>query len=982
MITVTAKDGVGLATEVMRPTGGEPAPVVLVRTPYGRRNRAEAARPWVEAGMAVVVQDLRGRGGSGGAFIEGDDECADGDAAVAWVASQPWCDGRVVCMGLGYEVGPAWQAAASGHPAIAAVVARQPWTAPEPSGPFPLEDLLRWHSDHLGGDSQAGVLGRLAATLRPQLLAGALADLGQRWPVPLGPWPPARPAGEADHTGDVAAVAAAGVPSLHLASWFCASAATSLAQAAAAGASATTVAGPWVCELTHRLAPFCALSIDPAAVHDPDQLAAAWVDRALGGRPPGPRSRTFLLGSHRWTDIDPLSEGAGQETSRWQGAEGGALVASDCASPAAPAPLRHDPDDPYPSGRHSDEHRPFTARADLLAWSTGPLTAAVGWLGRARCRLVVDASKSGCDLVATLLHERPGGSRTRLVDAAVEVPTGHNVVEIAFPPAAVELPADHALRIEITGSRFPRFARSLPGSDRWNGHTADPVILGVAPSPEALLILPSVAWPPDPGPGPSQAGEGLDGAADLGLEGPLARLVDERTGVVTSVRRVPTAAGSPPWLHLYAGAVADIGAHLPWPADRVSTGMSVGDRARARVCAVGEAVERYCGNFVPAGLVRDSFEGLATRGAEAVDPRALALYSPAQYAEPGFPFRPFTADLVVRWAEGRWLDDARPVLVPASLVYVNYYQGEREAEPVTNFVNLAAIAAGASLMDAETSAMEELIERDATMIWWLNGLPARPIHVEHPRLAPLLDACPDLGPGWARARGVDSGWRYRLVSIPTTLDVAVVGVLVHDPDRQIVGLGVAARPNPADAIHKAFAEAVSLHIYASGLLDPDGAIWQLADDGLFDGSVLKAHRADRRYRHDYRPDWHDALDLACHSQVWLDPSMADALAPIVGPAPPVALDALPRVTGDVWAGYRRRLLDRGLRPCSVDLTTPDVAATGTSVVRVVAPGAYSNPPAAFPFLGGRRLYDDPVTLGLRPVPIAEPDLVLVPLPHT
>lgn len=983
LLTVTASDGIDLATEVIRPDAAGAVPAVLIRTPYGRRSRAHTATAWVNAGMAVVVQDLRGRGESGGTFAEGGDEGADGEAALAWAAAQPWCDGRVVCAGLGYEAAAAWQAAASGHPAVAAVVARQPWTPSPASGPFLLEDLLRWHTDHLGGGSRPGAFGRVADRLRPLLLDGALADLAQRWPDPLGPWPPAVASSDPDQTGCVTALAAAGVPSLHLASWFCSSAATSLAQAAAAGASATTVAGPWVCELTHRLAPFCALTVDPAVVSDPDALATVWVGGVLGaGRPLSPR--TFLLGSHRWTEVNPLSGNGGGAVVTWQGRDDGSLVPALDAAPAAPASLRHDPDDPYPSGRHSDDHRPITARADVLAWSTGLLRERVCWLGRAQCRLVVDAPEQSCDVVATLLHERPGGSRTRLVDAAVEVPPGHGLVEIDFPPAGVEIPAGHGLRVEITASRFPRFARSLPGQDRWTSRSAAPATLRVGPSPGGLLALPVTHWPPAPDLDPAGAGDaaGTYAHADLGADSPLARLVDERTGVVTSVRRIPTAAGAPPWLHLYAGAVSDIGSHLPWPADRVSTGMSVGDRARAWVCAVGEAVERYCGNFVPTGLVRDSFEGLAQRGISAVDPRRLALYSPAQYAEPGFPFRPFTTDLEVRWAEGRSLDDDRPILVPASLVYVNYYLGPGEAEPVTNFVNLAGIAAGSCREAAETAAMEELIERDATMIWWHNGLAARPIHADHPRLAPLLQPCPELGPGWAQARGVDSEWRYRLVAIPTTLDVAVVGVLVHDPRRDIVGLGVAARPDPAEAVHKAFAEAVSLHIYASGLLDPGGAIWQLVDDGLFDGSVLKAHRVDRHYRDDYRPDWRDALDLACHSQVWLDPRMGEALAPILGPATPVALDDLAHVTGSAWSGYRRRLLACGMRPCSVDVTTPDVAATGTSVVRVVAPGAYSNPPAAFPFLGGRRLYDDPVTLGLRGAPPAEGDLVLVPLPHT
>ncbi|HBL29018.1 MAG TPA: bacteriocin biosynthesis protein SagD, partial [Acidobacteria bacterium] len=73
---------------------------------------------------------------------------------------------------------------------------------------------------------------------------------------------------------------------------------------------------------------------------------------------------------------------------------------------------------------------------------------------------------------------------------------------------------------------------------------------------------------------------------------------------------------------------------------------------------------------------------------------------------------------------------------------------------------------------------------------------------------------------------------------------------------------------------------------------------------------------------------------------------------------------------------------RGFRAISVDVTTPDVQAAGLCVVRVIVPGLYPNAPAAFPFLGGRRLYEEPAALGWLPAPLTEADLVRVPLPHT
>src|SRR4051795_13582918 len=82
---VTARDGVELATDVYRPEGSGPFPVLLERTPYDKsapsrseitasdptpRSRAEVAAYFVRHGYAVAYQDCRGRYRSGGSFTK------------------------------------------------------------------------------------------------------------------------------------------------------------------------------------------------------------------------------------------------------------------------------------------------------------------------------------------------------------------------------------------------------------------------------------------------------------------------------------------------------------------------------------------------------------------------------------------------------------------------------------------------------------------------------------------------------------------------------------------------------------------------------------------------------------------------------------------------------------------------------------------------------------------------------------------------
>lgn len=447
-------------------------------------------------------------------------------------------------------------------------------------------------------------------------------------------------------------------------------------------------------------------------------------------------------------------------------------------------------------------------------------------------------------------------------------------------------------------------------------------------------------------------------------------LIDPLTGVIVWVRPLAPDPVAPPSMHTWVSHTSDVYRTMGWPADRYGTGTAFDDPVRARAAAIGEAVERYCGNRIAPGLTRASHSELAACGRRAVDPDELALYSEAQHGDPGCPFVRFDRDLSVQWTEGRSLSDNSAVLVPASLVWVNYFLAPHHLEPPTNFAIFAGIAAGPTRDAAETSALEELIERDATMVWWHSGGPAMGLDLDDPALAAQLAPPPR------------SPVEVRCVLVPNRYGVPVVAAVLVDNDHDLLTLGVAARPDAPGAARKATAEAWSLRTYALGLLDPDGLIWRAAEAGLIDGSPLKPFRADRRYTQSYRPDFRDITDLACQTQIYLDPAMHEWCNRILEPARRQTISTVPSVAGNPRTAYLSLLERTGVEPVAVDLTTSDVALAGLHVTRVVAPGLYSNPPAGFPFLGGTRLCREPVTLGLADRELAEDELVLAPLPHT
>ncbi len=97
-------DGTLLGTDVHLPQGPGPFPVIVMRTPYSKDASAGAGKAAAARGYAVVIQDTRGRFGSQGANLpfEADgwwEGRMDGADTLAWVAKQPWCNGKIGTMG-------------------------------------------------------------------------------------------------------------------------------------------------------------------------------------------------------------------------------------------------------------------------------------------------------------------------------------------------------------------------------------------------------------------------------------------------------------------------------------------------------------------------------------------------------------------------------------------------------------------------------------------------------------------------------------------------------------------------------------------------------------------------------------------------------------------------------------------------------------------------------------------------------------------
>ena len=100
-------DGTLLKSRIWLPHGKGPWPVLLMRQPYGREIASTITYPhpswWASNNYLVVIQDVRGQGGSKGDFSGFSQEASDTSQTHEWVRSLPESNGLLGTYGFSYQ---------------------------------------------------------------------------------------------------------------------------------------------------------------------------------------------------------------------------------------------------------------------------------------------------------------------------------------------------------------------------------------------------------------------------------------------------------------------------------------------------------------------------------------------------------------------------------------------------------------------------------------------------------------------------------------------------------------------------------------------------------------------------------------------------------------------------------------------------------------------------------------------------------------
>lgn len=523
-VRVPMRDGVELGTHVYLPDEGGPFPALLTRTPYEAISKSAAdSLEWPSRGYAYVKQDTRGCFLSDGEYVPWLNEKEDGEDTLKWLAEQPWCNGHVAMYGGSYVAATQIAAAESGHAALRCftpcLIGAEFYHTCYWGGAFRLMWQSRWTLKPTTGVEKSAIESQLPLMEADIFARGEEVKYWRdawRHPQMDDFWKPK------SFAANVAAVQA---PAFIRSGWFdhficdVFDLFNGLKQN---GRNAETrkytriLIGPWPHEINKVVvgeADFGeagkAAGLYPLEIAFIDHFTSGRGDYDVNAAP----VRLFIMGANVWRDEYEWPLARTVWTDFFLGGNG-RLGATPHGEPDQ---FDYDPANPVPTCGGSWDFEnvgPRTqteieARPDVLIYTSEALAEDMEATGPVKVTLYASSSAIDTDFTAKLVDVDETGKPLSVTDGILRAQFRHGngarefltpgeVTEftIRCNPTAYVFKKGHRLRVQISSSNFPAFARNLntgnpPESDR-EMQVAHQTIFHTAeyPSRIALPLIP------------------------------------------------------------------------------------------------------------------------------------------------------------------------------------------------------------------------------------------------------------------------------------------------------------------------------------------------------------------------------------------------------------------------------------------------------------------------------------------------------------
>jgi putative CocE/NonD family hydrolase len=506
-------DGVVLYSDHYAPSAAEgPLPTILMRQPYGRdiASTVVYAHPawFARHGYNVVIQDVRGRGDSGGEFYPFLHESRDGAETIAWLRTLPESNGKIGMYGFSYQGMTQLLAAAAQSegllciaPAMAAHDLYHGWFYN--NGALRLASSLGWglqmlkeDSRRLGLTAASAALERVWANLpaqfvetpyasHPAISAHGLSTYVSDWLKHDGP-------GEFWSRMDLSAsLDRIKIPALHVSGWYDTYlkgtvdgflALAHHAGSAFARENQYLVAGPWVhIPWGNRIG---AQNFGAAALLDTDQLLLRWFNHWLKDSSEfaaEPKIQHFALNSNAWHGASAWPKEAAltlhlHSDGKANSSKGDGRLSE--ASPPEGEPcdvFSVDPEVPViaPGGMASASgcfnQAAIEQGNNVLVYTSAAFEAPLHIFGIPKVTLHAATSADHADLVVKLVCVRPNGdadficigvARSGFLFGDEYIADAVHTWRFDLEPTSWVIAAGERLRLEIAGNSFPLFDRN------------------------------------------------------------------------------------------------------------------------------------------------------------------------------------------------------------------------------------------------------------------------------------------------------------------------------------------------------------------------------------------------------------------------------------------------------------------------------------------------------------------------------------------
>jgi len=506
---VKMRDDVSLLTDVYLPDGNGPFPVILSRVPYGTKSdyifQPQVGAFFIGHGYAYVTQNVRGRFGSEGiftAYTKGQ-EIPDGYDTIDWIVDQSWSNGDVGVMGESYYGYTTLMAAVGGHPAIKAIspanitLAREKQTL---DGAFPLQASGLWTLEM--DDAERG---EYQDTAQIDLTHLPLITMGERYRLRDVLWRQ-RVTGYATDPRDLeeSAIEYYGkihVPALHFGGWYDSFTRGSIvlwegiqrhSESTHARARQWLIMGPWDHDAmsAHLSGENPSLKagrrdLGDRAVTAYGDALVDFFDYFLKGEDNGfadtPRVRYFNIGDNDWRETGQWPP-AGQRIQSFYLRDDGELTVAMPGDEGADK-YDYDPRNPVSITANTNvwgraaglrDRQVLLDREDVLHYQTAALDKSLEITGSISLELFASSSAPDTDFTATLVDVYPDGYSLLIQEGILRTSFRHasetpsNIepgrvykFDLDLWATSYTVPAGHRIRLEISSSNFPRFARNL-----------------------------------------------------------------------------------------------------------------------------------------------------------------------------------------------------------------------------------------------------------------------------------------------------------------------------------------------------------------------------------------------------------------------------------------------------------------------------------------------------------------------------------------